>query len=76
MPANHSITNVLSPNCWLVGSIEDLCRFSGISAISTTWKQEIFNLRNRRGETGNQTTPQGKRLTTPPPLLLHEYMEL
>ena len=38
-----------------------------------TWKQEITNLWNRSGETGNRTL-QAKSLTTTPPLLLNMYI--
>ena len=55
---------------WLVGCIEDLRRFSGISA---TWKQEITNLWKLkwRGRESNPRplAPQAKSLTTWPPLL-------
>ena len=40
---------------WLVGCIEDLRRFSSISAISRLGSIEITNLWNSSGEVGNRT---------------------
>ena len=64
---------------WIVGFIEDLRRFSGLSAISWLGSRRWPISENSSGVAGNQTpgplAPQAKSLTTRPSLLQYMYLE-